>query len=160
MAIYMQYGTVQGEVTEANHAKWIELSTFQWGIGRSIDTPIGRATNREAAVPSIAEIVITKPLDNASIGLLNAVLNDSKGTTVKIDFTKTGTGATPDVYLNYELTNTLISGYTISSGGEKPSESITLNFTKLAEKFIPYDDTNKAQPPVIRGYDLTGAKSF
>jgi type VI secretion system secreted protein Hcp len=159
MAVYMQYAQIKGQVTEANHKQWIELSAWQWGIGRSISAVIGSSQSRESSLPSIAEMVITKNLDDSSPDLLNYALNDSKGQKVLIEFTKTGAGTTPDMYLQFELTNTLISGYSYSSGGDKPTESLTLNFTKFAQKYIAYDETNKAQPPKNNQYDTTTAKS-
>ena len=57
------------------------------------------------------------------------------------------------------LTNALISGYSLSSGGDRPSESISINFTKIEYKHIPYDDKNKAGTPVTVSYDLSTTKS-
>ena len=157
MAVYMQYASVKGQVTESKHKQWIELSSFQWGIGRSITAVIGASQSRESSLPSISEIVITKNLDDSSPDLLNYALFDSKGQKVLIEFTKTGAGSDPDMYLQFELTNTLISGYSYSSGGDKPTESLTLNFTKFNQKYIAFDETNKAQAPKSNGYDSTSA---
>ena len=36
VAIYMKYGDIDGAVTTTGFEKWIELSSFQWGVGRGI----------------------------------------------------------------------------------------------------------------------------
>ena len=54
MAIYMQYPNIPGAVTEEGHKGWIEINSFQWGVGRGISTPVGRAENREASMPSVS----------------------------------------------------------------------------------------------------------
>jgi len=46
-----------------------------------------------------------------------------------------------------------------SSGGDRPSESVSISFTKLEYKFIPYDDKNKAGTPISVSYDLSTTKS-
>jgi type VI secretion system secreted protein Hcp len=43
-------------------------------------------------------------------------------------------------FQKYVLTNTLISGYSLSSGGDRPSESISLNFTKVDSEYMNIDD--------------------
>src|SRR5258706_6606126 len=39
--IYMQYEGIKGDVTAKGHEGWVELSSFQWGIGRGITSPTG-----------------------------------------------------------------------------------------------------------------------
>ena len=34
-------------------------------------------------------------------------------------------------YLSIELENAMISNYSVSSGGDRPTESLALNFTKI-----------------------------
>jgi hypothetical protein len=44
-------------------------------------------------------------------------------------------GGPPQIYLQYTLNNTLISSFQTSSGGDRPTESLSLNFSKLAVKY-------------------------
>ncbi|MDA1073591.1 MAG: type VI secretion system tube protein Hcp, partial [Proteobacteria bacterium] len=39
------------------------------------------------------------------------------------------------VYLTVELTDAIVSSYSASSGGDRPSESFSLNFTKIMYKY-------------------------
>ncbi len=34
MPIYLKYDGIDGDVTAEGHEKWIELNSFQWGVGR------------------------------------------------------------------------------------------------------------------------------
>lgn len=161
MAIYLKIDGVDGTVTEDAHKNWIELGSFQWGVGRGISTPVGNASNREASLPSISEITLTHTMDKSSINIFDLSLADAKGKKFEIDFVKTATGSAGNVvYLHYELENTLISGYSISSGGDMPSESFSLNFTKITEKFTDFDSGNANGTPTVKGYDLANAKPF
>src|SRR5580698_785494 len=130
MAIYMKYTSpnIDGGVTTTGFEKQIELNSFQFGIGRGVGSPTGGSTNREASTPSVSEITLSKVLDEATGNLIKEAYSGKGAATLVISFVRTdGGGGT--AYLQYTLTDTMLSGYSISSGGDKPSESISLNFT-------------------------------
>lgn len=156
MPIYMQYDGVKGDVTAEGHEDWIELNSFQWGVGRGISSPTGASADRESSAPSVSEITVSKSSDVASAPLLNEALQ-GEGKTVKIDFCKTDKGVL-EVYMTYTLTNTMISGYSISSGGDRASESLSLNFTKVEYKLVGMKAAGEAASPYPVGYDLATAK--
>jgi type VI secretion system secreted protein Hcp len=157
MAIYLKYDGIDGEATHSDHTNWIDVGSMQFGIGRAIATPTGSTANREASEPSVSEITVTKSMDGSSPKLFTESATGNVGKTVKIDLVSTGSPG--NTYVTYTLTNTLISGYSVSTGGDRPSESVTLSFTKIEYKFIPYDDKNKAGTPVTVSYDLSTTKS-
>ena len=88
MPIYMKYNNIPGDATAEGHEKWIELNSFQWGVGRGISSPTGASADRESSAPSISEIVVTKHTDVASPKLLDESLQ-GEGQKVTIDFCKT-----------------------------------------------------------------------
>lgn len=152
--IYMNYTGIPGDVTASGHLGEIQLNSFQWGVGRGISSPTGGAANREASAPSVSEITVTKALDVASPYLLNEALQ-GQGKDVKIFFVKTNRGKL-FTYAEYDLSNVMISGYSISSGGDRPSESISLNFTKVT--FISYPPGPTGTPVKVT-WDLALAKA-
>jgi type VI secretion system secreted protein Hcp len=157
VAIYMNWDGVPGDVTTQGFEKWIELTSFQWGVGRGIGSAMSGQASRESSIPSVSEIVVTKRTDGSSPGLWTDSVAGQLNTTVKIAFTTTSQGATTQ-FLNYELTNTGLSGYSISSGGDMPTESLSLNFTKVVWSFTG-TDPSVSGTPVTQGYDLTLAKT-
>ncbi|HEY2617034.1 MAG TPA: type VI secretion system tube protein Hcp [Acetobacteraceae bacterium] len=157
MAIYMNWDKVPGDVTTQGFEKWIELTSFQWGVGRGIGSAMSGQASRESSIPSVSEIVVTKRMDGSSPGLWTDSVAGQLNTTVKIAFTTTSQGATTQ-FLNYELTNTGLSGYSVSSGGDMPTESLSLNFTKVVWSFTG-TDPSVSGTPVTQGYDLTLAKT-
>ena len=112
MPIYMKYGAIEGDATAAGHEGWIELNSFQWGVGRGISSPTGKSANRESTAPSIAEVSVSKVSDFASPLLLIEALK-GEGTPVQIDFCKTD-GGQLEVFTSVALENTLISGFSTS----------------------------------------------
>ncbi|HVJ51872.1 MAG TPA: type VI secretion system tube protein Hcp [Aliidongia sp.] len=157
MAIYMNYNSIPGDVTETGHSTWIELSSFNWGMGRGISTTVGSGAERESSAPSVSEIVITKDNDVASGKLLVEAFS-GEGQTVKIEFTRTSKDK-QDVYLSINLTNTIISGYSMASGAERPTETISLNFTKIEVNTTQMAAAGSDGQPDRLIYDLTTAKT-
>ena len=157
MAIYMNWDGVPGDVTTSGFEKWIELTSFQWGVGRGIGSAMSGQASRESSIPSVSEVVVTKRMDSSSPGLWTDSVAGQLNTTVKISFTTTSQGATTQ-FLLYELTNTGLSGYSLSSGGDMPTESLSLNFTKVVWTFTG-TDPSVSGTPVTQGYDLTLAKT-
>ena len=47
----------------------------------------------------------------------------------------------------------------IDSSGDRPIETIRLNFTKIEVKYTPYDDAHKPMSPMIASYDLAATRS-
>jgi type VI secretion system secreted protein Hcp len=122
---------IKGDVKAAGHEGWIELQSAQVGVSRNITSPSGRGTSREASVPAVQELVVTKLTDSASSNLFRASLW-GEGKKVVIDFVKTGE---TEPYLTITLENTLVANYSVSGHGgvghSKPMESLTLNFTSV-----------------------------
>ena len=159
MAIFMKYGTLKGEATtEGTYNEWIELQSLQWGVGRGIATPgPGGASKREASAPSISEITVTKTMDAFSPLSLKEALG-GKGSVVKIDITRTDNSGKHVAFQKYILSETMMSGYSVSSGGDRPSESISLNFTKFDSEYVKIDDEFKPETTGHVIYDIALAK--
>ena len=51
-----------------------------------------------------------------------------------------------------------LSGYSLSSGGDMPTETLRLNFTTIQKTFIPMTPTGPGSPETV-GYDLTKMKT-
>jgi type VI secretion system secreted protein Hcp len=153
MAIYMKFADIKGPVTTKGFEDWIELNSFQWGVGRGVGSAARSSTGRESSEPSISEIVVTKPMDISS----NKLFQDATGGDLAAEVTLKFTSTTKDgvvTFLKYVLTDTGLSGYSLSSGGENPSESLSLNFTKIMITYSGLDPKTQAKPDTV-GYDLT-----
>jgi type VI secretion system secreted protein Hcp len=157
MAIYMKYGSIKGRVTTEGFKDWIELNSFQWGAGRAISSAARGATSREHSEPSLSEVTVTKLTDVASPKLFLDSVGGKLDNEVTIKFTTTSKGAVT-TFMTYKLENTGISGYSLSSGGDMPTESISLNFTKISKTFTGESPDVSGSPETV-GYDLTQMKT-
>jgi type VI secretion system secreted protein Hcp len=149
MPIYMRIAKnglpiITGDATANGHEKWIELSSAQMGTFRSI------APNGPSASTG-SEIVITKSMDSASNALFRQSLN-GEGATIQIDFVKSGENES--TYLTFTLQNALISEYQPSRSGQgRPTESLTLNFTKITFNIHDGPDISSHAEVIMRGWD-------
>jgi type VI secretion system secreted protein Hcp len=157
MPIFLKYDGINGDVTTTGHEKWIEVLSLQWGTGRGITNAGASGADREGSTPSVSEIVVTKDTDSASPNLLRASLGlgpAAEGKKVNIDFCKTDTSK-PEPYLQLTLENCLVSAYSLDSRGDRPSESVSLNFTKVEFKNTAMGKANETGSPDTANYDLT-----
>src|SRR5262245_40880375 len=114
MPIYMKIEGVPSTGTgKGAHEKWIELLSCQLGTHRNVKDPSGASVNREASVPSVSEVVVTKMGDDDSATLFKLALHGT-GKKVTIDFTNREGDS---VYLTLELENVLITSYNVSGHG-------------------------------------------
>lgn len=158
MAIYIEYEGIQGNVTAEGYADHLKILSLHFGVGRGISMEPGNLANREATRPSLSEITFTKLADNSSTSLFKESVTGAAGKLVKVKFVQTGADAVTE-YMDYELEDCLVSGYSISADGESdPVESITLSFAKIMVNYHDFDKKNAGKSPKRVGYDLTTAK--
>lgn len=158
MPIYIDWASkaIKGGVTAKGFEDMIEVSSFQWGVGRGISSPVGSTADREASAPSVSEVTVTKVLDAASPKLLEDALRGNMDSKVIVHFVRTDKNALVD-FLQVTLTNTGVSGHSFSSGGDRPSESLSLNFTAVEFSNTPAGADTKAEAKTVISYDMTTA---
>jgi len=158
VAIYMKFGTVDGNVTTEGFNKWIELKSASWGINRAVSSAAGNA-NREGTAPSLSDVVVSKEHDSSSGKLMNDALAGAFDSDVVIKWTTTTKNKT-ETYLTYELTECGVSSYAASSGGDNPNESLSLNFVKLTMTPTYLDKSGNIKRGDIITYDLKLMKTM
>ncbi len=158
MAIYLKYDGIKGNVTAEGYQDHIAVMSVQFGVGRGISMEAGNLSNRESTRPSLSEITLTKAADNSVTAIFKEAVTGNAGKTVNIKFVRTGADKVQE-YMDYELSDVLVSGYSISADSEsEPIESITLSYSKIMINYSDFDKTNKSGSPQRVGYDLEQAK--
>jgi hypothetical protein len=110
-----------------------EIKSFSFG---SPTTSTGGTGGGGTGKVAVHEIVITKSFDKASPKLAKYCIHGVHIKEAILTMRKAGgTSSQPQVYLQYTLTNTLISSFQSSGGGDRPTESLSLNFNQLAVKY-------------------------
>jgi type VI secretion system secreted protein Hcp len=141
--ILLKFATqIKGTSTVSGHTDWITIDALQMGVGRAISVS-GGGKDRDTSNPSFSEISLTKATDIASADLfMQAVCGKSLGK-AEIHFIQTGgSDKKQQVFLTLELESAIISSYSASSGGERPTESFSINFTKISYKYDSFTGDN------------------
>ena len=150
--MFLSFTGVTGEATNG----LIAIESLQWGVGRGISSASGGGT-RQASAPSFSEVTISKTMDSASPQLAFQAAGGTTEVTCVLTINDHNTGNT---LYTLTLNGVLISGYSVSSGGDRPSESLSLNFTKITWSYQKLDNAgNKvgnASPTL--GWDLAMQK--
>ncbi len=123
MPIFLKYGDIKGDVTEDAHRGWIELTNLSFGVSRGT----GRSGS-EGSAPSMSDLLVTKGQDSASPAL-NREAVSGRPVDAVIDLVRDDSS----VSLRYTMSNTMISSWSVSGGGDSGpvTESMGLNFTKI-----------------------------
>lgn len=143
MAIFMKIDSIKGSSTDANFKDQIELNSFQWGAGVGVSS--ARGGDRTTSEPSVSEITTTKSTDKSSELLFKALLKGDPVGKATISFVAASKGEAV-AYATLELEDVIVSGFSMSSGGDWPSESISLNFTKFDWSFTGRDKEQAGSP--------------
>ncbi len=161
MSIYLTINGIKGDVTTQGFQGSIQLHTVQEGMKRFI-SPMksGKGTGREASGVAYRELRLLKSVDNSSVPLFTQAHKQQALPNAKITFARTGGTESPQPYLEYELSNVLISGiHTITPPNDsRPLEYLTLNFTKIQKRYTPTDNSHAVSGPSVACYDIAAAK--
>ncbi len=169
--IYMKIEGVPGESMDADHKGEIEV--LSWSLGASQpasprfggSAASGRAAQGAPVTPpqGPGAITVSKSYDPSSVKLMQACAQGKHFPKATLSVRKAGGGQ--QEYMTYELENVLISGYSLSghgggsSGGDKPMESLSINYTKITYKTT--DDKSGAGAVAPKtGYDVAPAKKI
>jgi type VI secretion system secreted protein Hcp len=155
--IFMKIDGIDGDVTAQGHEKEIELNSFQFGAKLDV-SPISSG-GASAGKVSLSEIVGTKIMDKSSPLLFQKLVTGSHIPQVDIYFVKFTNGS-PQTYAHYILQDVLISGYSVSSGGDIPTESLSLNFAKIQFEFTPTNTDGSPGSIIHAGWDLALVKAI
>lgn len=134
--ILLKFATqIKGASSVSGHTDWITVDSMQFGVGRAVTTR-GGGRDRDTSNPSFSEVSFSKATDISSADLfLQAVCGKSLGK-AEIHFVQTGGADKKEqVYLKMELDEAVVTSYAITSGGERPSETFSINFTKISYQY-------------------------
>lgn len=157
MAIYLELEGIKGNVTAEGYEEQIAIESFAFGVSRGVSMTAGTMANREVDKPNLSPIQLSKVADNSVAELFKLSTTGSKGIKATLHFVQTGTDKFNE-FMSYELEDVLITGYSVSSGGDRPMESLELSYAKIQVSYTDADSAGKAGGPLRAGYDLRVGK--
>ena len=139
-AIFVKFDGIDGESNDRDHVKWSDVLS----VSESLTLPDGGATGatRRRGAAQYQDIVISKELDKASVKLREKLARGEVIPRVDIHVTKSFTDAGRVVYFKYEMTNVVITNFSMSASGASdsvPVESASLNFEEIKVTYTEFD---------------------
>ncbi len=130
-SVFLSIQSIPGSSTALGFANDIELNSFQFSDSRTISPPSG-STDQQASAPTLSDLLITKTMDKSSPLIIKAIFLNHEISKMDMYLTKPSSGTKEQfVFVHYTLSNVLFSSYSVSSGGDMPTESVGLNFEKI-----------------------------
>ena len=137
--ILLSFATeIKGQSDVDGHIGWINIGSVQMGVGRAIAQQSAGGNKREASSPAISEVTLSRASDMASPELFFQACGGVSLGVGTIHLLQVVSNK-PQVYVTVLLEDCMISNYSLSSGGENPSESFSINFTKISFQYDTFD---------------------
>ena len=122
---FMKIEGIAGESKDAGHPGWIEIRSFSFGTTNAASAGgSGRGPGR---------VSIVKEVDKASPLLKQKCATDQHLPEVTLAMRKAGGDPSASAYLTYVLHDAIVSSCSMSGGGERPQETLSINFTKIEQ---------------------------
>lgn len=157
MSIFLYHPDIAGEVADAHHLDWIDVDDICFGTRRRITARASIRHDRESANAELKALTLCHRADSATPYLFLASCC-GRGRTVVVDLTETGTGSGSDTFVSYTLKNSLVSSYEVdahAADDARPTELLTIAYTAMEVRYLPYDEDGRPLPPISVSFDAT-----
>lgn len=154
MPIYLKIPGVTGQTQIEGHKDEMEVQSFQFGVG----LPVTAGTSnqeRTSGKPSFSEVMVTRTTDSATPQLLQKLAGGEvlEGDTIITFPREDKSGLLPLMIVT--LTDVIISSYSVSSGGDLPTESISLNFAVIKVDYTKQKEEGGQEGIAPFGWDIS-----
>ena len=137
--ILLKFATeIKGSSTVDGFTDWINVDSMQLGVGRSVALQAGGSSKREVSSPSLSEITFSRTSDKAAPELFFQACGGVSLGTCTVNILQVIENK-PKVFVTLLLEESMISTYNMSSGGDTPTESFSVNFTKISFQYDTFD---------------------
>lgn len=155
--MFMKLDGIAGESTDNAHSGEFEIMSFNFSANQP--TSATRSTSGAATVERVylSEFSVSKYLD---IGTPDIIMYCCQGKPIKTItitcFRADAVSEKPVEYLKYELSDSIVSNYSISGGpGDIPVENLSFNYAKITWNYIPQKESGgAAEGNKTAGWDL------
>jgi len=153
---FLKIEGVDGESKDDKHKNEIEIESWSFGASQSGSMAAGGGGG--AGKVSMQDFTFTKSLDKSSPKLFEALATGQHLKEAKLVL-RSGGGSQLE-YLVITFSDVLISSYSTggSSGDDRPTESISLNFAQIKMSYVEQNADGRAGAAVEFGWDLKANK--
>lgn len=160
MAIYMQLGSIKGNVTTSSYADWIDCQEVEFcGIDNTVSQRVGNDMDRVTNHPKFGMIRLSKYLDQSSIDIFQAAHKHQVIPSTDIHYVNVNDPIFTFSKIN--LKDVIVTHYSelyTSTQHYKPIEHIILAYTQIEKTYIPQATDGKAGSPITSGFNLSNGQ--
>lgn len=149
---------IKGQSTVDGFKDWINVDSMQLGVGRHIALQSGGSAKRESSSPSVSEVTFSRSSDMASPELFFQACGGVSLGTCTVHILQVVENK-PQVFVTILLEESMISSYSLSSGGDNPTDAVSVNFTKISYQYDTFDG-KKVTTGTAKKWDLSQNKSY
>jgi type VI secretion system secreted protein Hcp len=132
---FIKIDGIEGESTDDKHAAWIEALSFNSGVNQRASATASSVGGGSSERADFHDFSFSKQLDKATPKLALACADGTHISSIIVEICRAGTEKVK--FMEIKMTNCIISGASISGGGEKsspsefPVENVTINYGKI-----------------------------
>ena len=145
--MFLKIDGIDGESSDHAHEGEIDVLAWSWGISQSGTMHIARGGG--AGKANISDIMVTKYTDSATANLMLACCSGKQYATAELVCRKAG-GDEQVEYIKVEMENVIITSVSTggSSGEDRQTESVSLNFAQFKVTYTPQDNDGSPLPEI------------
>lgn len=140
--LFVNISNIEGESSDASHRGWIEALTYSDAVFQkpsAAPSSIGGACAGQADFKPFA---FSKQVDRASPLLAQACAAGTHIDTIRLEIWRSGSNKVK--YMEYTLSDCLISAVLVASGIELPLELVKIDFGKIQWCYVQQDQQGGA----------------
>ena len=120
---------IEGESTDEKHQGWIELLNYNVGVNQKVSSTASSAGGAGAERGDFEDFSFEKALDKSTPKLALACANGTHINNITIVIYRAGSDKIK--FMEYRLTNCIISKVETESGGAFPFDKVSINYGKI-----------------------------
>jgi len=157
---FLKIGDVNGECTDFEFPKWIEVLSWSWGAQQTGTASHG--TGLGASKVNLQDFHFTMHFCAASPELLLSCCSGHHYPEATLVMRKpTGKEGGQAKFLEIKFKDVLVSSYQTGGAGDGlPVESVSLNFTSMTQEYFTQDAKGATKPAGKAGWDVKTNKKM
>jgi type VI secretion system Hcp family effector len=157
MAGFAKYDGVDGESFDADHRGWIDVLAFDWAANRGESS----GPSRRRGDAEVDDFNVVLAYEKAAVKLQEGLVSGKVFPKLTVELTATY-GGTRTTYLEYELTNVMVTSYQINASGSEddgpPIVAVANSFEEIKVTYTEYDPTGSDLGDVVSEYKVEGRR--
>jgi type VI secretion system Hcp family effector len=132
--VFAKLDGIDGESADANHDKWIDVLSIDWGSDKPGGGATGQSPPRGGAV--VEDFILAIEYDKASPKLQEACLEGNIIPKVEIEVTGSRDGAPQEPYLKYKFQNVSVTSCSVFITGEGIlALRVSMSFAEISQTY-------------------------